>query len=121
MLVLEIPTVKTGRQDSFSRRQSSGTDHYGGKSDSLFAAETQQIEHEHDDEHEHERRSISQQHLAKVARLSVPKDGFGGKKYSEHYGKNMSAATMMPVGISAATANPPGETPSFPKEAARID
>jgi hypothetical protein len=25
-----------------------------GKSDSLFAAEAQQIEHEHDDEHEHD-------------------------------------------------------------------
>ena len=48
VLVLEIPTVKTGRQDSFSRHQSSGTNCYGGKSDSLFAAETQQIEHEHE-------------------------------------------------------------------------
>ncbi|MBV8176174.1 MAG: hypothetical protein JO151_16650 [Verrucomicrobia bacterium] len=58
VLVLEIPTVKTGRQDSFSSHQSSGTNCYGGKSDSLFAAETQQIEHEHDDEHEHERTSL---------------------------------------------------------------
>jgi hypothetical protein len=37
--------------DSSSRHQSSGTNHYRGKSDSLFAAETQQIEHEQEQEH----------------------------------------------------------------------
>jgi hypothetical protein len=40
--------------DSSYRHQGSGTDHYRGKSDSLFASETQQIEHEHEQEQEHE-------------------------------------------------------------------
>jgi hypothetical protein len=38
--------------DSSSRHQSGGTNHYRGKSDSLFAAGTQQIEHEQEQEHE---------------------------------------------------------------------
>jgi hypothetical protein len=38
-----------------SPHQGGGTKSLRGKSDSLFAAEVQQIEHEHDDEHEHER------------------------------------------------------------------
>jgi hypothetical protein len=42
-------------RDSSSRRHSGGTNHYRGKSDSLFAAETQQIEHEQEQDQEHER------------------------------------------------------------------
>jgi hypothetical protein len=37
--------------DSSSRRQSSGTNRYRGKSDSLYTAETQQIEHEQEVAH----------------------------------------------------------------------
>jgi hypothetical protein len=38
--------------DSSSRHQSGGTNHYRAKSDSLFAAGTQQIEHEQEQEHD---------------------------------------------------------------------